>query len=140
MNGAALQGSFSRLPQFFGAASVYYAKSRTERVLCPAEMGLIWGRQALAQDHQLIVGVHGGAHNGGHGLHGAVHGGGDLDLHLHGLQHHQGVAGLHGVAHLALDLEHVAGHGAVHRGLTGGHSSGGGGGRSGSRRGGSGKK
>ena len=43
----------------------------------------------LTQGDQQVVGIDSGAHHGGDGLYGAVHGGGDLDLHLHGLQNHQ---------------------------------------------------
>ena len=71
---------------------------------------------------QQVIGVHSSTHNGRDGLHSSVHGSGDLDFHLHGLQHHQHIAGLHSLAHRALHLKDVAGHGAVHGRLTGSHS------------------
>ena len=93
-------------------------------IIALSTLGMYLYPLLLTQGDQQIVSVDSGAHGGGHGLHGAVHGGGDLDLHLHGLQHHQHVASLHGLAHGALHLEDIAGHGAVDSRLTGGHSGG----------------
>ena len=73
----------------------------------------------LAQGDQQVVGVDGGADGSGDSLDGAGAGSGNLDLHLHGLEHDQHVAGVDGIANLALNLEDVAGHGAVDSSLTG---------------------